>query len=305
MAALGHTWAKDQGQYSLDSTVHSIGWPLSFCKLKLNNKLKIHMIYFIQNSAYLVKYSLLLQFVSNLTPYHQQNPNFSDTAMKQFDFLFLIALSQVDKTSSLGEIVKTQMGLSDVPTVHLESILEGKTKHKVLLILDGYNEYIPGMNASIDKALTEGNINRYTILTCCHGDYLDNDVDAVVEIKGFASESGEKWIISFLPIFKSRRNMVIQYQNLVLQNFQDFKLFMVAAVSLETHASADTFAKFLEIVYNMILERATIQKFKRKPEELEQLTDWLNILNQMSWEALQKDVGKYLLSKVTISNLDK
>ena len=243
--------------------------------------------------------------MSNLTPYHQQNPNFSDTAMKQFDFLFLIALSQVDKTSSLGEIVKTQMGLSDVPTVHLESILEGKTKHKVLLILDGYNEYIPGMNASIDKALTEGNINRYTILTCCHGDYLDNDVDAVVEIKGFASESGEKWIISFLPILKSRRNMVIQYQNLVLQNFQDFKLFMVAAVSLETNASADTFAKFLEIVYNMILERATIQKFKLKPEELEQLTDWLNILNQMSWEALQKDVGKYLLSKVTISNLDK
>ena len=198
------------------------------------------------------------------------------------------------------------MGLSDVPTVHLESILEGKTKHKVLLILDGYNEYIPGMNASIDKALKEGNITRCTILTCCHGDYHGSNVDAVVEIKGFSGEIGGNWITSFLQNPESRRNMVKQYQNLLLGGIHlHFKLLMVAAVYLETNTSTDTFAKFLDIVYNMILERATIQKFQCKPEELEQLTDWLDILNKMSWEALQKDVGQYLLSKVTISNLDK
>ena len=84
------------------------------------------------------------------------------------------------------------MGLSDVPAVHLASILEGKTNHKVLLILDGYNEYIPGMNASIDEALKEGNVTRCTILTCCHGDYHGSNVDAVVEIKGFAGEIGGK-----------------------------------------------------------------------------------------------------------------
>ena len=223
--------------------------------------------------------------------------------MKQFDFLFLIALCHVDKTSSLGEIVKTQMGLSDVPTVHLESILEGKTNHKVLLILDGYNEYIPGMNASIDKALTEGNTTRYTIITCCLEDYRRSDVDAVVEIKGFDSKNGAKLIESFLPNRASRINMAMQYEKHWQEAHPCIKVFMLAAVWLETNTSADTYPKFLDIVYNMIVERATIQKFQRKPEELEQLTDWLNILNEMSWEALQKDVGQHLLSKVITSNL--
>ena len=225
--------------------------------------------------------------------------------MKQFDFLFLIALCHVNKTASLGEIVKTQMGLSDVPAVHLESILEGKTNHKVLLIVDGYNEYIPGMNASIDKALTEGNTNRYTIITCCHGDYLGNDVDAVVEIKGLGTYEIKAWNNSFFKNYELKMNMARQFSSLLAMTNLPLKEFMMAAVSLETNASADTFAKFLDIVYDRIVERATIQKFQRKPEELEQLTDWLDILNEMSWEALQKDVGQYLLSKVTISNLDK
>ena len=202
--------------------------------------------------------------------------------MKQFDFLFLIALCHVNKTASLGEIVKTQMGLSDVPAVHLESILEGKTNHKVLLIVDGYNEYIPGMNASIDKALTEGNTNRYTIITCCHGDYLGNDVDAVVEIKGLGTYEIKAWNNSFFKNYELKMNMARQFSSLLAMTNLPLKEFMMAAVSLETNASADTFAKFLDIVYNRIVERATIQKFQRKPEELEQLTDWLDILNEMS-----------------------
>ena len=222
--------------------------------------------------------------------------------MKQFDFVFLIALSLVNTTSSLAETVKSQMGLSDVPALHLESILEGKTDHKVLLILDGYNEYKPGTNRSVDKAIAESNANRYTILTCCHGDYDDNDVDAVVAIKGFASKISAQWLGSFLEAPHLIKKMVREYGELLETVIPPLKQFMLAAVSLETNASANTFVNFLDIVCNVILERAAIQNFQCKLDELEKRTLWLNILNEISWEALQKDSGQYLLCKVTVVN---
>ena len=186
------------------------------------------------------------------------------------------------------------MGLSDVPTLHLESILEGKTGHKVLLILDGYNEYIPGTNRSIDKALEERDTNRYTILTCCPGDILCGDEEAVVEIKGFTSASAIKWIKLFV---KSDKIVYQCQETLMVPSQHPLLLFMCAVIVLESNIAANTSGKTVDIAFNMVLQRAANQNFKCNPEE-KKLEQWLNILNEMSWEALKKDTGQYLLNKV-------
>ena len=71
--------------------------------------------------------------------------------MKEFDFAFTIRLKYVDETSSLPElIVQQHEKLKPEHVSQIRAILEGKTKHKVALLLDGYDEYKKGTNKEID-----------------------------------------------------------------------------------------------------------------------------------------------------------
>ena len=82
-----------------------------------------------------------------------------EEGMDKFDFVWTVRLKNVNKTSSLAEIIKQQHEqLKDVPTEKIKSILEGKTEKqtKVALLFDGYDEYQPGSNKDIDKALESG-----------------------------------------------------------------------------------------------------------------------------------------------------
>ena len=71
-----------------------------------------------------------------------------------FDFVFLLRLRYANKTSSLAELIVAQHEkLAHGEIKYLEAILKGKTKHRVLLIMDGYDEYKPGVNKDIDRAI--------------------------------------------------------------------------------------------------------------------------------------------------------
>ena len=75
--------------------------------------------------------------------------------LKKFDFVFLIRLRYADKEPSLAELIISQYNRLEVMEVQSENVkakLKGKTKHKTLLLLDGYDEYKPGMNKDIDNA---------------------------------------------------------------------------------------------------------------------------------------------------------
>ena len=69
-----------------------------------------------------------------------------EEGMDKFDFVWTVRLKNVDKTSSLADIIKQQHELKDVPTEKIKSILQGKTdkKTRVALLFDGYDEYQPG-----------------------------------------------------------------------------------------------------------------------------------------------------------------
>ena len=89
------------------------------------------------------------------------------------------------------------MGLNRTAQHHLQAILEGKTNRKVLLILDGYDKYIPETNKNVDKIIEMGLRSGSVIITCCYGDYLhsqvQNQMDAVVDIEGFAGQKVKEW----------------------------------------------------------------------------------------------------------------
>ena len=74
-------------------------------------------------------------------------------------------LRNVDRNCSLAELVIDKHDLEKDYKKVIESILTGKSKHKVLLLLDGYDEYTPGTNKEVDRAIGQGIGKCFIILT--------------------------------------------------------------------------------------------------------------------------------------------
>ena len=74
--------------------------------------------------------------------------------MVQLDFVFIVRLRYANKSSTLVDLITSQHDkLNHHDVQALISILNGRTNHKVLLLMDGYDEYEPGTNREVDKAI--------------------------------------------------------------------------------------------------------------------------------------------------------
>ena len=121
-----------------------------------------------------------------------------EEGMDKFDFVWSVRLKNVNKTSSLAEIIKQQHEqLKDVPTEKIKSILQGKTEKevKVALLFDGYDEYQPGRNKEIDNVIQSGIGNYFLVLTSRPGyvgDEIRRNMDYEVTIEGLSVENIKK-----------------------------------------------------------------------------------------------------------------
>ena len=114
--------------------------------------------------------------------------------LDNFDFVFLILLRYVDKTSSLAQflIINQHVNIEDIDPNFITFILKGKTKHNVLLLLDGYDEYSPGTNQDIDKLVNQG-IGKCLIILTSRPGFLDKEIrdkfDGEITIEGLSEEN--------------------------------------------------------------------------------------------------------------------
>ena len=199
------------------------------------------------------------------------------------------------------------MGLSHTSHHHLQPILNGNTKHKVLLILDGYDKYIPGTNKSIDRVIEFGLPSGSVILTCCLGKYLTSHVrdqmDAVIELKGFNPIKTSRWIQLYNPreITAVEQNIFERFSDIVTLSTRlqiPIRTLMSTVIFTEKKACSTKFTQIVCDVQQLILTRETQKNFGCPPSELKELETWLNILGEMSWRSLQKEVRQHLLDKV-------
>ena len=124
-----------------------------------------------------------------------------------FQLVFLIKLRFVAANPSLAETIKYQHNLEHINADYIDSILQGKTKHKVLLMLDGYDEYKRGTNVDIDTAILKTIGNCFMILTSRPADRMSKPIrdlmDGEIVIEGFSKESIIECSTKFL---KSKEN---------------------------------------------------------------------------------------------------
>ena len=222
--------------------------------------------------------------------------------------MFLLQLRYVNKTSSLAELITAQHDKLDTNHVaHLKSILDGRTQHRVLLILDGYDEYTPGTNKEIDDAIESGVGNCFLILTSRPGNYVSkrirNKMDGEVIIEGFSKENIVKCATLYLDSAEKSSEMLQQAAETGIDVLLHVPiiLLMVCVVFDERQSLPKTKTGIVQIIYELAMDRSTMKAFGCKSSDLRDLEGLLYTLGQFAWKALQKEIQQLLLIKVSHS----
>ena len=118
--------------------------------------------------------------------------------LKKFDFVFHISLKYVKDNSSIESIIIAQhsgLKANEITPEEVRSILKGVGKTKVLLLIDGHDEYKTGRNTDIDEAIKKEKLwNSWMIISSRESEPikdLKGFMDTEVEIRGFSESSVE------------------------------------------------------------------------------------------------------------------
>ena len=233
--------------------------------------------------------------------------------MKDFDFVFTIRLKYVDKHSSLPELIVNQHDkLKSNHVSQIRAILEGKTKHKVALLLDGYDEYKRGTNKEIDEAIESGIGNCFLLLTSRPG-YVEKDIqdrmDGAVTIDGFSPEKIRECCNLYLGSEEETDKLIKQAQEAGIWYLSIFGndpglltipiiLLMTCVIFDEKQSLPKKKTEIIGTIIELMMDRSTLRHFGCKSSELQHLDSLLCALGELSWKALQKDIGQLLLIQV-------
>ena len=233
--------------------------------------------------------------------------------MKNFDFVFTIRLKYVDKSSSLPElIVKQHDKLKSQHVTQIRAILEGKTKHKVALLLDGYDEYKRGTNKEIDEAIESGIGNCFLLLTSRPGyveKYIHDRMDGEVRIDGFSSEKIRECCKLYLESEEQTERLIEQTEKSGISRLATFWrdsgllripiiLLMKCVIFDEKQSLPKKKTEIIGTIIELMMDRSTLKHFGCKSSELQHLDSLLWALGELSWAALRKDIGQMLLMQV-------
>ena len=190
----------------------------------------------------------------------------------------------------------------------LQSILEGTTKHRVLIMMDGYDEYKRGTNRAVDKAIEFTMGNCFLILTARPGfvsKQVRDKMDGEVIIEGFSPENIIECSSMYLGSRDLSNMMMAQAEECGISDLLCIPiiLLMVCVVFSEKESLPKTTTSLMTTIFEMIMDRSTLKKFGLKSSQLKELEALLYTLGEFSWKALQSDFQQLLLIKVTEYNV--
>ena len=221
----------------------------------------------------------------------------------------------VDRDRSLAELVADEHDLEKEDIEVINAILTGKTKHKVMLLLDGYDEYTPGTNYELDQAVEETLGKCFIILTSRPQDARDftikirNKMDAEVVIEGFSEENIKKFSSRYLGSeevekFLQDANRAGLYELLKVPSI----LLMMSVLYTEYGKKSlpERRTELFKNLFELTMDRSTLKSFNYGcySSEIPNIQEILRILGQFAWEALQNDIRQLLIKQVNVTNLN-
>ena len=125
--------------------------------------------------------------------------------LQNIDFIFHVALNMVQSDEDIENIIVEQhKGLkgNGVQPAEIKAIIGVSSSQRVVIILDGHDEYKPGTNSDIDYAITKEYLRNCLIILSSRETEilrkLRRDVDTEVEITGFDKEGVQKYAAQYL-----------------------------------------------------------------------------------------------------------
>ncbi len=245
--------------------------------------------------------------------------NGTSKQLKCFDFVFHVALRYVEQGQTLEEAIVMQHQehtSRKVPSSEIRSILEGPYGSKVLLLLDGYDEYEHGRSKSVDEAIIRDSLPDCTVLLTSRDTdkliQLRHHMDVEAEIKGFDPKRVREYITKFLGSTEKCEELlsVANSRNVINRSLTGDK-FGIMQIPILLHMICVLFLtkvslpKTMTGIYEAVADRCadweavkqsgtkTIHKDMKKA-----LDEALVKLGKLSWQRLKENNKDLIFSKV-------
>ena len=241
----------------------------------------------------------------------------SNEELKMFTFIFHIALKLVKDNSPLEDIIMKQHGglKAEVRRDEIRSILKGSTKGKVLLLIDGYDEYKAGRNADIDEAIRKQRLwNCWLILTSRETEEtygLQEYMDAEAEIHGFDKKNIETYICKVVPDGQTKNLLeqacTVGLCHKVLGQFVyksdsiltvPILLHMICILFLSKRILPNSVLGIIQAIVDRCMEREVIRVKGKKAEQ--RADQALARLGKLAWIGLNEPGKRLIFERVTV-----
>ena len=220
-------------------------------------------------------------------------------------------MRNVDENCSLAQLVVDEHDLEKEDIEMVKSILTGKTKHKVLLLLDGYDEYTPGTNTELDRAVEKTVGKCLLILTSRPKEGVNftqkirDKMDGEVKIRGFTDENIKKCCSQYLGSEQEADNFLEEAE----KKSGLYGLLKVPIILLMTSvlyneddkkSLPERKTELYKDLHQFVMDRSTLKphNYGCVSAEVSKLKAKLQTLGQFAWEALQHDIRQLLINKV-------
>ena len=149
----------------------------------------------------------------------------STEELKDINFVFHIPLKAVKSNDAIEKIIIAQhKGLkgNNVQPDEIRRLLQNYSKQKIVILLDGYDEYSPGTNHDIDHVVTKDYLWNCTVVVTSRETKelreLRNFMDTEIEIIGFDKEGVEDYATKFLEGSEKTNELLAQAEACDINN---------------------------------------------------------------------------------------
>ena len=219
--------------------------------------------------------------------------------LKEFNFVFHVALKGVKDNKNIEEIIISQHPAlfgNKVQPQEIRSILE--EDQKVLIILDGHDEYKPGTNSDIDKIIT-----KFILRNCCviitsretkELATIRECIDAEAKITGFDKPRVEEYVTKYMGSSEKCEQLLSKTEEIGIQSQENCG---ILSIPILLHMICILFLSRVSLprtktgIFSAIVERCPhweeIRKTGQKP--LQHFTNTILKLGELAMEGLLRE----------------
>ena len=235
----------------------------------------------------------------------------TEPLLDKFQFVFHIALKHVKDNISIENIIIAQhsgLKANKVQPAEIKSILEGD--NKVLLLIDGHDEYKTGQNTDIDEAIKKESLWKCWIILTSRETEQINDIkeymDAEAEIQGFDSPGIRNYVKRSLGNDEKANRLMRQAKDSDLYNDQrelsgtiliiPIILNMICVLFKFHQTLPDTKTGIVQAIVDRCIDREAIRAKGQKA--VDSAKRIMYNLGKLAWQGLNEPGKKLIFDKV-------